>query len=304
MGHRIGGEARRRIGVTIAALNAGDRDMRRRGVAGRGCSVMAIGTVRVARRMDIGRARPGCVTIGCFRVASDAVLAIRRQMARVRRSALRTFRAFGGVGPAVTGIAARSAYRGVVHCVGYEAHCRIVVAVAALNRRRRDMRRRRHAGRRRSIVTAKAVCIARLMDVDAARPAQEAGARVTGDAVAAGSCDVVRERGGAERAFGALARVRTVVTGVAAGRAHRRMVHRVGDETRRRIGVAVAALDAGDRNMRWRRQAGRGRPVVTARAIGVGRLVNECATGPACVGRGCAGVAVTQSRPLVATWPG
>ena len=58
------------------------------------------------------------------------------------------------------------------------------------------------------------------------------------------------------------------------------VVHRVGDETRRRIGVAVAALDAGYRNMRRRRHAGRGGAVVTARAIGVGRLVDDTCRQP------------------------
>ena len=107
--------------------------------------------------------------------------------------------------------------------------------------------------------------------------------------------------GGALRALGALGRVGAVVAGIAAARAHRRVVHRVGDEARRRVGVAVAALDAGHRNVRRRGLAGRGRAVVTARAIGVGRLVGVGAARPAGEGRGRAGVTGDAVRPLVAT---
>ena len=103
--------------------------------------------------------------------------------------------------------------------------------------------------------------------------------------------DVAGIRRRAQRALGAFAGVRAVVAGVAAAGAHRRMGHRVGDETRRRVGVAIAALDAGHRNMRRRGLAGRDRAVVAARAIGVARLVGVDGTGPAGEGRGRAGVA-------------
>ena len=111
------------------------------------------------------------------------------------------------------------------------------------------------------------------MDVSATRPTGEAGRRagVTGNAVAAAGCDVAGIRCGALRTFRAFARIRAVMTGVAAGRAHRRVVHRVADEARCGLGVAIAALDASDRDMRWRRQAQRQCAVVAARAIGVTR---------------------------------
>ena len=58
----------------------------------------------------------------------------------------------------------------MVHSVGDETRCRIGVAIAALNRRCRDMRRRGHARRRCAVVTANAIVIARLMDIDTACP--------------------------------------------------------------------------------------------------------------------------------------
>ncbi|WP_213030210.1 hypothetical protein, partial [Acinetobacter baumannii] len=69
-------------------------------------------------------------------------------------------------------------------------------------------------------------------------------------------------------------------TGIAARARHRRMTHRVGHEARRRIGVAIAALNGGGRNVRRRRHAGRSGAVVAARAIGIGCRVRIGATGP------------------------
>ena len=98
-------------------------------------------------------------------------------------------------------------------------------------------------------------------------------AGVTGDAVAAVGRDMAWIGCRALRALGALRGIGTVVAGVAAAGADRRVGHRVGGEARRRVGVAIAALDAGHRDMRRRLLAGRGRAVVAARAVGVARLV-------------------------------
>jgi hypothetical protein len=114
---------------------------------------------------------------------------------------------------------------------------------------------------------------------------------MTGDAIPTAGCDVVCKRGGALRSFGAFARVGTVVAGVAAGRTHRRMVHCVGHKTCRGIGVAIAALDAGHRNMRRRGHPGRCCPVVTTRAIGIACLMDISAACPACISRGRTGMA-------------
>ena len=69
------------------------------------------------------------------------------------------------------------------------------------------------------------------------------------------------------------------------------MRHRVGRETRCGIGVTVAALDAGHRNVRWRCIAGCRRAVVAARAIRVARLMGVGRARPTGEGRGCGGVA-------------
>ena len=104
------------------------------------------------------------------------------------------------------------------------------------------------------------------MDIDAAGPARVGRTRagVAGDAVTTARRHVAGVRRGALRTLRALACERAVVTGIAAARAHRRVVHRIGDKARCRIAVAVAALDTGDRDMRWRCVAGRRRAVVTA----------------------------------------
>ena len=183
----------------------------------------------------------------------------------------------------MAGVAAARAHRRVVHRVGDEARRRVGVAVAALDAGHRDVRRRGIAGRGRPVVTARAIGVARLMGVDAAGPAREVWPQLAWQVTQ--SRPVGRHVTGigrsSLRALGALARVGTVVTGVAAARAHRRVVHRVGDEARRGVGVAVAALDAGHRDMRRRGIAGRGRAVVTARAIGVARLMDVDGAGPA-----------------------
>ena len=50
---------------------------------------------------------------------------------------------------------------------------------------------------------------------------------------------------------------------IAAARAHRRVIHRIGGEAVGGIAVAIAALDPGDRDMRRRRVARRRRAIVT-----------------------------------------
>ena len=96
--------------------------------------------------------------------------------------------------------------------------------------------------------------------------------------------------GFASRALGALAGIRSVVAGIAPAGGDGGVAHRIGRETRGRIGVAVAALDRCHWNVRRRRHAGRGGAVVTARTVGIGRRVGEFPACPTGEGRGCAGV--------------
>ena len=251
--HRVGGEARRGIGVAIAALDAGHGDMRRRGIAGRGCTVVAVRAVRIRRLMDVSCPRPSGKADSRLGVAGDAVQAVGGQMASIRRGALCALRAFCRVRTIVAGVATAGAHRRVRHRVGDEARSRVAMAVAALNAGHRNMWRRRQAGRRRAVVAVRAVRVGWQMYIKAASPAQEARIRMTGDAIPAASRDVTRERRSALRTLGALTRKASVVAGVATAGAHRRVRHRVGDEARGRVGMAVAALDAGHRNVRRRR---------------------------------------------------
>ena len=113
--------------------------------------------------------------------------------------------------------------------------------------------------------------------IGAARPADIAPAFCGGmasDAVIAVSWNVSRVGGRAIGPLGALRGICPVVTGIAPARAHRRMGHRVGRETRRRIIMAIAALDSARGNMGRRRVTGRCCPIVTVDAIGIGRLVD------------------------------
>ena len=187
----------------------------------------------------------------------------------------------------VTGVATARVHRRMVHRIGDEARCRIGVAIAALNAGYRDMRRCGVAGCRRAVVTARAIGIAGLVDIDATSPTREVTGRrrVAGGAVPSTGRHVAGIRCRSLRALRAFARVRTVVAGVAAARAHRRMIHRVADEARCRIGVAIAALDASYRDMRRRGVAGRRRAIAAARAIGIAGLMDVDGTSPACEGR-------------------
>ena len=137
------------------------------------------------------------------------------------------------------------------------------------------------------------------MDVAPAGPARKrcGRARVANRAVASGSRHVIGIGCRALRALGAFTRIGTVVAGVAAAAAHRRVRHRVGRETRCSIRVAVAALHDAGRNM-WRRgQAQCGGAVVATRTIGVARLMRVGATGPTVEGRSRGGVAGDAVAP-------
>ena len=78
---------------------------------------------------------------------------------------------------------------------------------------------------------------------------------------------VAGERRGAQRARRTLAGVGTVVARIAPAGADRRVTrhsHRVGHKARRRIDMAIAALNSCHRDVRWRRQPGRPTAVVAA----------------------------------------
>ena len=92
------------------------------------------------------------------------------------------------------------------------------------------------------------------------------------------------------RTLRTLSPVSAAVTSIAAGRMYRGVRHCVGSEARRSIGMAVAALDAGYRDV-WRRGVASCRDTIMAiRAIRVGRLMDVCAAGPTRVGRPGGGV--------------
>ena len=153
MVHQIAGKARRSIAVAIAALNSGDRDMRRRGIARCRRAIVATRAVGVACLMNIGAARPARISRTRAGVTGDAVATGCRNVAGERSAALRALAALAGEGAVVAGIAACPDHRRMVHRIGSEARCRSVVAIAALDDTGRDMRRRRQPGRRRAIVT-------------------------------------------------------------------------------------------------------------------------------------------------------
>jgi len=106
------------------------------------------------------------------------------------------------------------------------------------------------------------------------RPNEARGAGVAQAAVLAGlGREVVRRL--ALCAGGALADEAATVAGAAQNARHRRVVHCVGREACRGVGMAVAALDGSDRNV-WRRgHAGCSGAVVAARAIGIGGGMDE-----------------------------
>jgi hypothetical protein len=281
--HGVGDKTRCRIGVTVAALNAGHRNVRRRGHAGRGGAVVTIGTIGVGGRVGELPACPAGESRGRAGVTGDAVAAVGRDVTGERRRALSALGPLASVRAVVTAIAPAGAdgrVTGRAHRIGGKARGRIGMAVAALNTRHRNVRRRGHAGRRRAVVAARAVGVGGRVGELPACPAGESRGRagVTGDAVAAVGRDVTGERRRALRALSSLTGERAVVTGVAAAGADRRVTghaHRVGGKARGRIGMAIAALNTRHRNVRRGLHASRGGAVVAARAIGVGRRVGE-----------------------------
>ena len=76
------------------------------------------------------------------------------------------------------------------------------------------------------------------------------------------------------------------MTRTARDAADRRMVHRVGSEACRRIGVAIAALKRPGWDVRRGGLASCGAAVVAARTVGVGRRMGKRGAGPC----RCAGV--------------
>jgi len=87
---------------------------------------------------------------------------------------------------------------------------------------------------------------------------------VAGDAIGAVGRYVAGERCRAHRALRALAGIRTIVAGVTAAGADRRVTHCVSRKARRGIDVAIAALDSRHWDVRRRGVAGRGGAVVAA----------------------------------------
>jgi len=264
--HRVGGEARRRIGVAVAALDSLGRDVWRRGVPGCGGAVVTVHAVGVGRRM--GKCAAGPTGVTAARRAGMAGLAVGSvgcDMPGIGGGAVGALRALRGVGAVVARIAAGRGHRRMIHCIGGEARRGIAVAVAALDAGGRDVRRCRHAGRGGAVVTARAIGVGRRMRVGAAGKADIAAtcrAGVAGRAILAAGGDMPGIGGGAVSTLRALRGVGAVVTGIATCRGHRRVIHRVGGEVRCGIAVAVAALDARGRNMRRRRHAGRDGAVV------------------------------------------
>ena len=110
------------------------------------------------------------------------------------------------------------------------------------------------------------------MDKRAAGPTDVAcsGGRVTGGAVLSARRYMVGELGGAVGTLVALRSERTVVASIAACPTHRRMVHRVSGEGRRRVGVTRTALRCARRNMRRRHLPGCDYVVMTSNAVGIG----------------------------------
>jgi hypothetical protein len=273
VGHGVGSKARRSIGVAVAALDAGNRDVRRRGVAGCRDTIVAIRAVRIGRLMDICAAGPTRVGRLGGGVTGYAVLPAGRHVTGIGRRTISTLGSLARVAAIVAGVTTAATDRRVRHRVGREARRGIGVTAAALHGPRRDVRWRRHTGRRRAVVAARAIRIGRLMDVSAARPAGETGCRcgVTGDAVTPAGRDVAGVRRCAHRTLCAFGCVGPVVAGIAAAGAHRGVRHRVGREADRGIIVAVAALHAGHRNVRRRGQACRRRTIMAAGTVRVGR---------------------------------
>jgi hypothetical protein len=227
--HRVRREIRGCVGMAVAALNCAGGNMRRRGVAGRGGAVVTGYAICIRRLVNVCRACPTRKSRGCTGVADDAIPTTRWDVTRIRCRAVGAFRSLSGVDAVVTGVAAATADRRMVHGVGGEARRRIGVTIIALHDAGRNMRRRGHSGGGGAVVAARAIGVAGLVDVRATGPTGETGRRLgmAGDAIAAAGRDVAGVRRSPVGAFCPLTGIRTVVAGVAASRAHRRMVHRI-----------------------------------------------------------------------------
>ena len=145
----------------------------------------------------------------------------------------------------MAGIATDRCHRGMAHRICSEALGTVGMAVAALNCAGRDMRRGGHPGCGGSVVAGCAVCVRRLVNIRRTRPTCESGGSscVADGAILAASWNVTGIRCRTVGAFCSLGGENAIMAGVAAAAAHRRMVHRVGDEARRRVGMAIAALN-------------------------------------------------------------
>ena len=171
--HRVGRKVRRRVGVAIAALNSGHRNMRRRLHARRGGAVVATRTVGVGRRVSEFPTRPTREGGGGAGVAGAAVVAIGGDMAGEGGCSQCAGRSLRGERAAMAGIAPAKADRRMArhtHSIDAEIRGRIGMAVAALNSRHRHMRRRCHAGRRAAIVAARAAGVGGRMGERSAQP--------------------------------------------------------------------------------------------------------------------------------------
>ena len=238
-----------------------------------------------------GCRRTAAVKAGRACMAGGAVSRSGRNMpAGFGLSAARTLARIGAV---MAGVAAAGADRRMVHRIGREAWRGIDVTIAALDSRHRDVRRRGHSGRGGAVVATRTVGVGRRVGKRGAGPRCCAG--VTGRAFCRG-CDVTRSL--ALRPRCPFAGVGAVVAGAARRAADRRVVHRVG-RPRRRVGVAVAALECPGRNMRRRGQASCGGAVVATRTVGVGRRVGKRGASP-CRGAGVTGRAFCRGGDV--TW--
>ena len=142
------------------------------------------------------------------------------------------------------------------------------------------------ARRRRAVVAGRAVRVASCVRVCRAVPARVVLVLVwqvlqSAPLVATWPVDDTQ---GAVRALG---RILAVMAAVAPRRRHGRMAHGVGREARRRVLVAVAALDAGHRDVGRAFETRRRRAVVAGRAVGVASGVRVRAARPSSCSCSC-----------------
>src|SRR6516164_3944218 len=160
MVHRVGGEARSRIGVAVAALESTRRNVRRSGVASRSGTVVAVRAIGVGCRMDVGATGKARIAAAHSEsMACHAILAIGRDMPRIVGDAVGAFGTLRAVGAIVAGVAAAGADCGVTrlpHGVSGEARCGIDMAVAALDARHGNVWRRGQPGGSGTVVVARA----------------------------------------------------------------------------------------------------------------------------------------------------